>query len=262
LGHWRTREAPAAFHLRRDRLEAGVIEKLLMKLNARDRLSAEEEEALRQAIGPVREVAADKTIVRAGQDIEESTLLLEGLMCRYKDLRDGSRQISELHVSGDFVDLHSLTLKRLDHSIMTLTPCLLAPAPHEKLKAITEQFPHLTRVLWFSTNLDAAIHREWMLSLGRRNALARVAHLFCELHVRLGLVGETDGLSFRLDITQVDLAECMGLTSIHINRTLKALREQELVEFRRGVVTIKDPQGLRRVAEFDTEYLSLERQPR
>jgi CRP-like cAMP-binding protein len=243
-------------------LEAGVIEKLLMKLNARDRLSAEEEEALRRAIGPVRDVAADKTIVRAGQDIEESTLLVEGLMCRYKDLRDGSRQISELHVSGDFVDLHSFTLKRLDHSIMTLTPCLLAPAPHEKLKAISEQFPHLTRVLWFSTNLDAAIHREWMLSLGRRSALARIAHLFCELHVRLGLVGETDGLAFRLAITQLDLAECLGLTSIHINRMLKVLREQKLAEFRGGIVTIGNLQGLQRVAEFNPHYLSLERRPR
>ena len=239
-----------------------VIEKLLMKLNARDHLSAEEEEALRRAAGAVREVPADKTIVRAGQDIDESTLLVSGLMCRYKDMRDGSRQISELHVSGDFVDLHSFTLKRLDHSIMTLTPCLIVPVPHEKLKAITEQFPHLTRVLWFSTNLDAAIHREWMLSLGRRSSLARVAHLFCELHVRLGLVDETEGLSYRLDLTQLDLAECLGLTSIHVNRTLKALREQELVEFRGGIVTIRDLQGLQRVAEFDPAYLSLECRPR
>ena len=239
-----------------------MIDKLLMKLEARDRLSAEEEEALRRAAGAVREVPADKTIIRAGQELVESTLLLEGLMCRYKDMRDGSRQISELHVSGDFVDLHSFTLKRLDHSIMTLTPCRIVPVPHTKLEAITEQFPHLTRVLWFSTNLDAAIHREWMRSLGRRSALARVAHLFCELHVRLGLIDETDGLSYRLDLTQMDLAECLGLTSIHVNRTLKALREQGLVEFRGGVVTIQDLQGLQRVAEFDPAYLSLERRPR
>jgi CRP-like cAMP-binding protein len=213
---------------------------------------------LRRAVGPVREVPADKTIIRAGQEVEESTLLVEGLMCRYKDLRDGSRQISELHVSGDFVDLHSFTLKHLDHNIMALTPCLVAPVSHENLKRITEQFPHLTRMLWFATNLDAAIHREWVLSLGRRTALARVAHLFCELYVRLGIVGLTKGLSYRLDITQLDLAECLGLTSIHVNRTLKALREQELVEFRGGIVTIRDLNGLQRVAEFNPDYLSLE----
>lgn len=239
-----------------------MIEKLLMKLNARDRLSPEEEEALRWVMGPVKEVPSDKTLIRAGQDLNESTLLVEGLMCRYKDLRDGSRQISELHVSGDFVDLHSFTLKRLDHNIMTLTPCLVAPAPHEKLKQITEQFPHLTRVLWFSTNLDAAIHREWVLSLGRRTAVARVAHLFCELYVRLGIIGLTDGLSYSLDITQTDLAECLGLTAVHVNRTLKALREKKLVEFRGGRVTIEDLKGLERVAEFSSDYLSLECRPR
>jgi CRP-like cAMP-binding protein len=179
-------------------------------------------------------------------------------MCRYKDLRNGSRQISELHVAGDFVDLHSFTLKKLDHSIMTLTPCRIAPVPHERLKAITEQLPHLTRLLWFSTNLDAAIHREWVLSLGRRTALARTAHLFCELYLRLQLVGLTEGLTYRLELTQVDLAECLGLTSIHVNRTLKALRESDLVEFRGGTVTIRDFDRLASLAEFDPGYLSAE----
>jgi CRP-like cAMP-binding protein len=239
-----------------------MIEKLLLKLNVRDELSAEEEEALRGLPELAKEVASDKTIIRAGELLNESTLLLEGLMCRYKDLKNGSRQISELHVAGDFVDLHSFTLKRLDHNIMTLTPCRLAMVPHARLKRITEEFPHLTRVLWFSTNLDAAIHREWVLSLGRRTALARLAHFFCELHVRLGIVGLTDGLSFRLDLTQLDIAECLGLTSIHVNRTLKVLREQGLVELRGGTVEIRDLNGLRRVAEFTDDYLSLERCPR
>lgn len=239
-----------------------MIEKLLMKLNVRDRLSAEEEAALRALPAVTKDVPADKTIIRAGEDLNESTLLLDGLMCRYKDLRNGSRQISELHVAGDFVDLHSFTLKRLDHNIMALTPCRIALVPHDRLKRITEDHPHLTRLLWFSTNLDASIHREWVLSLGRRTALARTAHFLCELYVRLGLVGLTDGLSFPLGLTQVDLAECLGLTSVHVNRTLKVLREQGLVEFRNGVVTIADLKGLERVAEFSSDYLSLERRPR
>jgi CRP-like cAMP-binding protein len=239
-----------------------AIEKLLLKLSLRDELSAEEEAALRALPEIIKEVPSDKTIIRAGEALNDSTLLLEGLMGRYKDLKNGSRQISELHVAGDFVDLHSFTLKRLDHNIMTLTPCRVATVPHARLKRITEEFPHLTRILWFSTNLDAAIHREWVLSLGRRTALARLAHFFCELHVRLGIVGLTDGLSFRLDLTQVDIAECLGLTSIHVNRTLKVLREQGLVELRGGIVEIRDLIGLRRVAEFTDDYLSLERRPR
>ncbi len=239
-----------------------MIEKLLMKLSARDTVSSEEAAALHDALSVVREAPADRTIIRAGDLIEESTLLIEGVMCRYKDLKNGSRQISELHVAGDFVDLHSFTLKRLDHSIMTLTPCRFALAPHERLKTITEQFPHLTRLLWFSTNLDAAIHREWVLSLGRRTALARTAHLMCELYYRYLVVGMTDGLSYPLPITQTDLAECLGLTPVHVNRSLKALRERKLVTFRNRLVAIDDLAGLEKVAEFTTAYLAIERRPR
>jgi CRP-like cAMP-binding protein len=239
-----------------------VIDALLLKLRARDRVSAEEEAAVRDAIGEVRDIAADRTIIRAGDELHFSTLLLDGLLCRYKDLRDGSRQIMELHVAGDFADLHSFTLKRLDHNIMTLTPCRIALAPHVKLEAITRDFPHLTRLLWFSTNLDAAIHREWMLSLGRRTALSRLAHFFCELRVRFALVGLAEANEYRLDLTQADLAECVGLTPIHVNRTLKQLRERGLVGFRGGRVSIQDRAGLERVAEFDPAYLHLEHRPR
>ena len=239
-----------------------MIDAHLLKLRARDDISADEERAIRAAVGEVRDHPADRTIIRAGQTLTASTLLLDGLMCRYKDLRNGQRQITELHVAGDFADLHSFTLKRLDHNIMTLTPCRVAMVPHERLQEITERFPHLTRVYWFMTNLDAAIHREWELSLGRRTALARVAHLFCELHVRYGVVGMADGDSYRLSLTQAELAECLGLTPVHVNRTLKELRERGLVEFRGKQVAIHDMAGLKRVAEFEPDYLYLERRPR
>jgi CRP-like cAMP-binding protein len=190
-----------------------------------------------------------------------SVLLLEGLLCRYKDLSDGQRQITELHVPGDFADLHSFTLKRLDHNIMTITPCRVAIVPHEKLEDITERFPHLTRLYWFTTNMDAAIHREWEVSLGRRTAVSRIAALFCEMKLRLEVVGLTEGPSYEFDITQTDLAECVGLTPIHVNRTLKELRERRLVQFRSGRVTINDWDGLATVAEFDPAYLYLGKLP-
>jgi CRP-like cAMP-binding protein len=239
-----------------------VIEKHLMKVRARDELSAAEEQAIVSSVSEYRDYASDRTFIRAGEELDHSTILLDGLMCRFKDLRDGQRQITELHVAGDFADLHSFTLKRLDHHMMTLTPCRVAIVPHERLSAITEQYPHLTRVYWFSTNLDAAIHREWELSLGRRTAISRMAHLFCELFVRLRIVGLTEGTSYELKLTQTDLAEALGLTSVHINRTLKELREQGLVEFRGSRVEIADLPGLERVAEFNPAYLYLERRPR
>jgi CRP-like cAMP-binding protein len=222
-----------------------------MKLRARDEIGAEEEQAIRDAISEIRDYPADKVVISAGVALDHSTLLLDGIMSRYKDLRNGERQITELHVAGDFADLHSFTLKRLDHNVATLTPCRVAMVPHERLEAITRDHPHLTRVYWFSTNLDAAIHREWELSLGRRTAISRVSALFCELFVRLGLVGMTDGTSYPLPLTQLDLAECLGLTSVHVNRTLKELREKGLVEVRRGKVDIHDLPALQRAAEFD-----------
>lgn len=239
-----------------------MIERHIAKLRARDDISAEEEQAIRGAVSEYRDYPADKVFIRAGEELHASTLLLDGLMCRQKDLSDGHRQITELHVAGDFADLHSFALKRLDHDVMTLTPCRVALVPHDNLRAITERHPHLTRVYWFTTNLDAAIHREWEVSLGRRSAVARLAHLFCELHVRLGIVGLTDGMSYPLSLTQVELAECLGLTSVHINRTMQQLRSEGLVEFRSGRVTLLDLPALQAVAEFDPAYLYLERRPR
>lgn len=239
-----------------------MIEKLLLKMRARDDVSDEEEAVLRAMVSEVKDVAADVTVVRADVDLSVSNILIEGLMCRYKDLRNGERQITELHVPGDFVDLHSFPLKRLDHNVLSLVPSRYLLVPHARLQAITETHPHLTRLLWLTTTIDAAIHREWEVSLGRRTAIARIAHVLCELHARLQTVELTDGLSYRLALTQFDLAECLGLTAIHVNRTLRELRLQKLVTFRNKTVTIGDLPGLKRVAEFNPDYLYIEKRPR
>jgi CRP-like cAMP-binding protein len=232
---------------------------LLLKLRARDVISNEEAKALRDSIAEIKEVAANKVLVRASVPVNASTLLLEGLVCRYSDLADGQRQIMELHVTGDFVDLHSFLLKHLEHNVGSLTPVRVAIVPHDALRAITEQHPHLTRTLWFSTLLDAAIHREKIMSVGRRPAVARIAHLMCELFLRLGVVGLAGPDRFRLAMTQTELADATGLTSIHVNRMLKQLRDEGLMTFRGGEVVIHDWAGLQRIAGFDPRYLYLER---
>jgi CRP-like cAMP-binding protein len=238
------------------------MEPALAKLRARDLLTADEEMVLRDAVIETRELAGGKTIVRAGVVLSESVLLLEGFACRYKDLSDGQRQIMELHVPGDFVDLHGFLLKQLDHHVGSMTPVKFALVPHEKLRAITESYPHLARMLWFSTLLDAAIHRERILSIGRRSAAARIGHLFCELFVRLEVVGLTEGSSYRFPLTQAELADASGLTSVHVNRMLRQLRTDGLLTFRGGQVTIHDWEALQHMAEFDPSYLHLERRPR
>jgi CRP-like cAMP-binding protein len=239
-----------------------MIEKAILKLKVRDGVSAEEEHVLSAAVLRAADVPADRIVVRAGEELSVSILLLDGLMCRYKDLRDGERQIMELHVPGDFLDLHSFLLKRLDHSVMSLVPSRIAIVPHERLAAITTDYPHLTRLLWLTTLLDAAVHREWLVSLGRRTALGRIAHFFCEMHARLDVVGLAGPTGFALKITQIDLAECLGLTSVHVNRVLRQLREDGLATFRAGRVEILDHDGLKRAGEFTLDYLHLERRPR
>ncbi|HEY0413359.1 MAG TPA: Crp/Fnr family transcriptional regulator [Allosphingosinicella sp.] len=235
---------------------------LLLKLRARDIVDAEEEQVLREAIGGMREAAAGKVIVRDRATLSESTLLVDGIVCRYKDLADGQRQIMELHIAGDFLDLHGFLLKQLDHNVGAMTPARFATVPHDALRRITETHPHLARILWFSTLLDAAIHREKILSIGRRSALARIAHLLCELFVRTRIVGLAEEEGYPLPLTQADLADATGLTSVHVNRMLRRLRDEGLLTFRGGRVTIHDWHRLQRVAEFEPTYLHLERRPR
>lgn len=238
------------------------LDQLILKLRARDILDQEEEMVLRDSVVEVRELPAGKVVVRSGVMISESTLLFEGLVCRYRDLADGERQIMELHVPGDFLDLHSFLLKRLEHEVGTMTRIRYGVVPHDKIRNITENHPHLARMLWFSTLLDAAIHRERILSVGRRSAIARIAHLMCEMFVRMEIVGLTSGNSYKLPITQSDIADANGLTSVHVNRMLKKLRDEELMTFRGGEVIIHDWERLQRVAEFSPAYLYLERRPR
>ena len=233
-----------------------------MKIRARDELSAEEETAIRESVREVITSRARSTVVRAHQMMDYSTILVSGIAARRKDMEDGNSLITELHVAGDFTDLHSFTLKYLDHDIIALTPCRFAVIPHERLKRITERLPHLTRVYWFATNLDAAIHREWELSLARRDASARMAHLFCELYLRLKLVGLAEGFAYDLPLTQETLSDVLGLTPVHVNRTLQQLRSEGDVSFERGRLTIHDWDALVRRAGFDPAYLYLDPQVR
>jgi CRP-like cAMP-binding protein len=198
-------------------------------------------------------------VVREGDQLNSSLLLLRGWMARCKDLAGGQRQMTELHVAGDFADLHAFTLKRLDHDVMTLSDCTLAVIPHDRVQEMTERYPRLARIYWFSTNVDAAIHREWATSLGQRSAIARAAHLFCELYLRLEVVGLTNGNSYDFPLTQRELSECLGLTVVHANRTLQELRRRGLIELANRHVTILDREALAAVGEFDPSYLYLEK---
>ena len=231
----------------------------LKKLRQRIELSLEEERAIRSAVAETRNVPADRLLVRSGEQLNSSIVLLDGWLARSKDLPGGERQVTELHVAGDFADLHGFTLKQLDHDVLSLSSCVIGIVPHERLRQITESFPRLARIYWFSTNVDASITRELALSLGQRSAISRMAHLFCELFVRLDIVGRAQENGFEFPLTQRELAECLGLTVVHANRTIQELRRRGLVEVAARKLRILDRAGLQGLADFDPTYLYLDR---
>lgn len=239
-----------------------MLDKLFLKLRQRDDLAEFEQQALVGAVSEVKEVGEAETLVRAGDPLHASMVLLDGVVGRVRDLSDGRRQIIALHVPGDFFDLHAFLLKTLDHDIESLTPARVAIVPHDRLKLISERWPHLSRLLWTATLLDAAIDREKILSIGRRSAISRLAHLLCELQVRLKAVDMAQDHGYPLALTQAQLADASGLTQVHVNRTLKDLRDRGIVTVRGGKVTIGDWPALTEIAEFADDYLYLEKQPR
>jgi CRP-like cAMP-binding protein len=194
-------------------------------------------------------------VVRAGEVLEQSTLLVEGMMSRHIDDRTGLRQLVAVHVPGDFVDLHAYPLKILDHDVATMTGATVAIVPHAHLDAIDREIPQLTRKLWFATLLDAAIHRGWLFRLGRLDAVGRIAHFLCEANARFVSAGLSDGRRFTLGLTQADLAEICGLTNVHVNRVLRHLREERLCLFRSSLVDILEPERLAARGQFDPDYL-------
>ena len=241
--------------------DQALIEALIRALTRRDALAARERDALVAALGEVRAHPPGDVLARAHTPIESSTLLLSGMLGRVFHMAEGKRQIVALHVPGDFVDLHSLLLKELDHDIVALTDVRVALFPHAGLRRITETEPHLARLLWLLTVIDAAVHREWVGRLGH-SAAVRVGQLLCELHCRLSIVGCATDEGFALDLTQMDIGDMTGLTSVHVNRTVRKLRESGLALIKSGYVSIPDLAKLRAFAQFDPTFLYLKPMPR
>ena len=214
-----------------------------------------ERHRLEAAISEVRTLGRRRTVIRHGTALDTSLYLVRGYMCRTIDNNQGDRQLVSIQVPGDFVDLHGYPLKVLDHDVNTLTEAEVALVPHTHLDTLVAEEPALARKLWFSTLLDAAIHREWIFKLGRLPAHGRVAHFLCETELRLRAVDLSDGRRFALPLTQPDIAEICGLTSIHVNRVLRDLRERGLATVRGGAVDVHDARALARLGEFDPAYL-------
>jgi CRP-like cAMP-binding protein len=241
---------------------APLTASLIRRLEARDELSAEERATIEQMFTEVRLIRAGDDMVRDGDRPQHSTLIVNGVAARYKVLQEGERQITALHLEGDFVDLHSFLLKEMDHGVTAISQCRIATVPHETLTTVSIRQPHLTRLFWLLTLLDGAMHREWLVAMGRRSALGQLAHLLCEIRTRLSVVGGANDHSFVLPITQVDLSDILGLSSVHVNRVLQELRGNNLIAWKGVHVSILDWDGLQRIAEFDDRYLHIVKEHR
>ncbi|WP_137787782.1 Crp/Fnr family transcriptional regulator [Sphingomonas sp. 3P27F8] len=234
-----------------------MISEHFLQGRRRSQLSDQEKLAIEEMLSPPVTIPRRTTIIRRGEEVSRSTFLISGFMCRYIDDRNGFRQFLSLQTPGDFVDLHGYPLQRLDHEITTLSECRVAYAPHHKITAVLERFPHLGRMLWFATVVDAALHREWIFRLGRLDAAGRVAHFLCETCTRLAAVGcVTDG-AFDWPLIQQDLAEATGLTSVHVNRVLRQLRQSGWLDVSGRRIAILDFERLAALGEFSDDYLYL-----
>jgi CRP-like cAMP-binding protein len=221
-------------------------------------LTAAERATLDRAVTEVRSVGARTVLTRKGQILEFITILLNGFLSRHVDDRRGHRQFVSLQVPGDLVDFHAYPMRFLDHDVSALSDAQIALIPHSAIAEITQADAGLALKMWLTTLLDAALHRGWIFRLGRLDGPARVCHFFAETAARLHAVGQGTPEQFFLPITQTDLGEACGLTSVHTSRVLKALRSSGVCAFRDGKVRIWDPAALIRMGQFDPTYLYLD----
>ncbi|WP_343343218.1 Crp/Fnr family transcriptional regulator [Sphingomicrobium sp. XHP0239] len=237
--------------------ETGVTTELFLKSRLRHVLKREEIDAMENAIEEIVTIEPRQVLIKRGDLVDRSYYLVDGFMTRYLDDRRGYRQSVGIQVAGDWVDLHSFPMKRLDHDVAALDRATLAVFEHTALQKLVDEHPRLTRIMWFSTLLDAAIHREWVFRLGRLNAEGRIAHLISELACRLEFIDRFDGRILDVPMRQQDFAEASGITAVHANRTFRLLREQGLIDNREedSGIAILDREGLAKLGEFRPDYL-------
>ncbi len=233
-------------------------ERLPQKLERFCPLSAEEKHALMVAMSSERYFIPGEDLVRVDHLPEGVFVILDGMACRYKLLPNSRREILGLLLPGDLCDLRAFLMKRMDHCIGALTSVTTALMPPESVADLLDRFPRVMRAFWWTTLVEDSITREWLVNVGFRTALERVAHLFCEIFDRLEAVGLTRNNQCTMPLTQVELADTLALSAVHVNRTLMYMRRAGLVRLHRGQLELLDRDALQRASGFDARYLHLD----
>ncbi len=232
----------------------------VMKLEQFRRFSDEDRQLLNELTAKrQKHYGAREDVVREGEHSPDIHIILSGMACRYKILQDGRRQIMAFLVAGDPCDAEIFILKEMDHSIGTLAPSVIASIPGDAMKDLLFHRPGIALAFWWNTLQDEGVLRERIIDEGRRDAYSRIAFLIYEILLRLRAVGVMDDEHFEFPVTQSDLADATGLTPVHVNRMLQRLREERLITTEGKRWTVLDPAGLRRAAQFEANYLHLDR---
>ncbi|MDA9404189.1 Crp/Fnr family transcriptional regulator [Bradyrhizobium sp. CCBAU 45389] len=236
-----------------DRIWASLFERLKTTTGADDK------KLLFLAALPVslRDFRENQTVLRDGEEPSECCLIVDGFCVRSKTIPDGRRQILSIHIPGDLPNLQNLHYATVDHDLVALSDCTLAFIGHRALKELIRERPGVGEMFWRDTLVDAAISREWLVNVGQRSTYNRLAHLIIELRERLRLVGRVIDNTFAIPLTQEQLGEAMGVTSVHTNRILRDLRINGVLELQRGTVHILNEHKLQELAQFDGRYLHL-----
>ena len=235
-----------------------VLAALLRRLHTVSGLDDADIAAIRALPINVRHWEAGRTIVSDGERPTECCLVIEGFCIRAKTTASGQRQILSIHIPGEIPDLQSLHLHRMDHDLIAVAPSTLGFISHTSMRALTRSNPNVAEVLWRDTLIDSAIFREWIVNVGQRPAVNRLAHTVVELRRRLAVTGREAGDTFEMPLTQEQIGEALGITPVHANRIIRQLRDDGIVDISRGRVAVLDEAKLAELAQFDDRYLHLD----
>ena len=236
------------------------LQLFLNRLTIRSVLSEEERQAILSLPTRVSQINANRDFVRIGERVDHCCLIVEGMMGRFGQTLEGARQITALHVPGEIADLHSVVRPVGTSAIQALSTTTVLRISHEELRRIAARFPAVAKAFWRDCVADAAVLSQWVVNVGRRDAKSRMAHLLCEMSIRTGN-DRVPQLEYTFPATQSHLADMTGLTPVHVNRTLKTLRNEGLVIVRARAVQILDWERLKAVGEFDASYLNADTAP-
>jgi CRP-like cAMP-binding protein len=236
-------------------IEPSSLGPLFRRWSRRVALSNEDQAALANLLWLRKQFQRDAYMAREGDPTKVCTVLLHGFAYRQKILSDGSRQIISFHIPGEFLDLQNCLLEVADHNVQALSRCTVAMVSNEILLELMGTRPAIRRAIWLDSLVDASVFREWVVNVGRRDAKQRIAHLLCELAARIKAAGLDEGPMFDFPLTQEQIADATGLTAVHTNRTLQALRKAELISLATSKLTILDWDGLAEAGDFSERYL-------